>query len=97
MNSSIIGKIEKAHRYAQEPERIKVDTLTATFRGGHDNYTLRLADGQWECNCHTFTTHAVGTCSHVMAMQQLLSPMLADGARFGTDEVNLREPAAAIR
>ena len=83
MNSSMIGKIEKAHRYAQEPERVKLGTLTASFRGGHDDYTLRLVDGAWECSCHTFSSQTVGTCSHVMAMQQLLSPMLTDGARFG--------------
>ena len=31
MNSSIIGKIEKARRYAQEPERIRISALTATL------------------------------------------------------------------
>ena len=87
MNSSMIGKIEKAHRYAREPERVRFAALEATFRGGHDDYTVRLRDGEWECSCHTFATHVVGTCSHVMAMQQILSPMLSDGARFGADEV----------
>lgn len=97
MNSSIIGKIEKAHRYAQEPERINVENLTATFRGEHDSYSLRLVDGQWECSCHTFSAHTVGTCSHVMAIQQLLSPMLTDGARFGSDGHGNREIATATR
>lgn len=87
MNSSMIGKIEKAHRYAREPERVRVSTVEATFRGGHDEYTVRLADGRWECSCHTFSGHTVGTCSHVMAMQHILSPMLSDGARFGADEM----------
>lgn len=97
MNSSIIGKIEKAHRYAQEPERVQVDTLTATFRGGHDNYALRLVEGRWECSCHTFSTHSVGTCSHVMAMQQILSPMLADGVRFATEDHADQQPTSATR
>ena len=97
MNSSIIGKIEKAHRYAQEPERINIGSLTATFRGGHDEYQLHLTDGLWECNCHTFTTQSVGTCSHVMALQQVLSPMLTDGARFGTEELPAQEVATAPR
>ncbi len=86
MNSSMIGKIEKAHRYAREPERIKFQSLEATFRGGHDDYTVRLVDGTWECSCHTFVSHVVGTCSHVMALQQILSPMLSEGARYGTVE-----------
>jgi len=87
MNSSMIGKIEKAHRYAREPERVRFDALEATFRGGHDEYTVRLVGGQWQCSCHTFSSHVVGTCSHVMAMQQILSPMLSDGARFGAEEL----------
>ena len=86
MNSSMIGKIEKAHRYAREPERIKFQSLEATFRGGHDDYTVRLVDGTWECSCHTFASHVVGTCSHVMALQQILSPMLSEGARYGAVE-----------
>ena len=86
MNSSMIGKIEKAHRYAREPERIRFDSLTATFRGGHDDYTVRLVDGTWECSCHTFASHVVGTCSHVMAMQQILAPMLTEDARYGAGE-----------
>lgn len=82
MNSSMIGKIEKAHRYAQEPERVKFGGFAATFKGSHDDYQISFEEGQWKCSCHTFTSHAVGTCSHVMAMQQMLAPMLADDARY---------------
>ena len=85
MNSSMIGKIEKAHRYAREPERIQFQTLEATFRGSHDDYTVRLANGEWQCSCNTFMSHAVGTCRQVMAMQQILSPMLTENARYGAD------------
>ena len=63
MNSSMISKIEKAHRYAQEPDRIKFQELKATFHGGHDDYTVTLVDEHWSCTCHTFETiqleHAV--------------------------------------
>jgi hypothetical protein len=83
MNSSMIGKIEKSHRYAREPERVRFNTIDATFHGGHDDYTVRLDDGVWTCTCHTFESHVVGsTCSHVMAMQQMLSMMLSDDARY---------------
>jgi hypothetical protein len=94
MNSSIIGKIEKAHRYAREPERVRVQNLEATFRGGHDDYTVRLSDGRWNCSCHTFSSHAVGTCSHVMAMQQMLGAMLSDEARYDRDAA-MAAPAAS--
>ncbi len=84
MHSSMIGKIEKAHRYAREPERIKLSGLSATFHGGHDDYSVRLDDGTWTCSCHTFESHVVGsTCSHIMAMQQLLGAMLTEEAKFG--------------
>ncbi len=87
MYSSMIGKIEKAHRYAREPERVKFQTFTATFEGGHDSYTVSLTDNGWECSCHTFETHMIGTCSHIMAMQQMLGEMLPDEARFDSEEV----------
>ena len=94
MNSSMIGKIEKAHRYAREPERIRFQRLEAAFRGGHDDYTVSLSGADWSCTCHTFASHAVGTCSHVMAMQQLLGRMLSDEARYGTDAGSVTpEPA----
>jgi len=87
MNSSLIGKIEKAHRYAQEPERIRFDMLQATFHGGHDDYTVRLERGGWTCTCHTFASHSIGeTCSHIMAMQRILGVMLDEAAKYGAAE-----------
>ena len=86
MHSSMIGKIEKAHRYAREPERVRFNTLNATFQGGHDDYTVELVDGHWTCSCHTFESHAIGTCSHVMALQQMLGLMLAPDLRYDVEE-----------
>lgn len=85
MNSAMIGKIEKAHRYAQEPERIQFQELKATFQGGHDSYEVAFDGEHWTCNCHTFESHAVGTCSHIMAMQLILAPMLSNDARYATE------------
>jgi hypothetical protein len=84
MNSGMIGKIEKAHRYAQEPERIQVSQFAATFRGGHDTYDVSLKDGEWTCSCHTFESHMVGTCSHIMAIQLALAPMLSSDAKYAS-------------
>ncbi len=85
MHSSMIGKIEKAHRYAREPERVRFASFEATFRGEHDDYIVRLNGNQWSCTCHTFSSHVVGTCSHIMALQQLLAPMLSEEARYATE------------
>jgi hypothetical protein len=87
MNSSMIGKIEKAHRYAKEPERARVHGLAATFHGSHDDYSVSLNDGHWHCSCHAFSSHALGNCAHVMAMQQLLSPMLSEDDRYSGDDL----------
>ena len=87
MNSSMIGKIEKAHRYAREPERVRIGSLDATFHGAHNDYSVGLRDGHWHCSCHAFTSHALGTCAHVMAMQQLLARMLSDDDRYSGDEL----------
>lgn len=89
MNSSMIGKIEKAHRYAREPERVRFNSFEATFQGGHDTYHIALKDDHWTCSCHTYTSHTVGTCSHVMALQQMLAPMLSQDARFAIEDVAL--------
>jgi hypothetical protein len=78
MQSSLIGKIEKARRYAEEPERVQFRHLEVTFRGDHDLHRVRLTDGQWHCECDFFS--AWHTCSHVMALQRLLGAMLPEKA-----------------
>jgi hypothetical protein len=78
VNSSIIGKIEKARRYAEEPDRVQIDTLHVTFRGEHNSYDVTLEKNQWSCSCHSFSALRVGTCSHIMAIERLLGPMLAE-------------------
>ncbi len=95
MNSSMIGKIEKAHRYAREPERITFETFTASFRGSHDDYTVSLTEHGWECTCHTFETHVIGTCSHIMAMQHMLGQMLPDRARYDAESERAAEAVAS--
>ena len=83
MNSGMIGKIDKAHRYAEEPDRMQIGSFQATFRGSHDSYDVSYSDQGWHCSCHTFEAHVLDSCPHVMAAQILLSPMLSEEARFG--------------
>ena len=80
MQSSLIGKIEKAKRYAQETERITFSQLSVKFRGEHDDYNTDYQDGKWECSCHFFRSW--GICSHTMALQRILSKRLALGRNF---------------
>lgn len=78
MQSSLIGKIEKAKRYAEERDRVTLTQFTATFRGEHDNYTLSYKDGKWQCSCNFFSGWQV--CSHTMALERMLVGMLPQEA-----------------
>ncbi len=78
MNSSMIGKIEKAKRYAQERNRITITDFAAQFRGEHDSYQLNYKDGHWHCTCHFFA--GWGVCSHTMALERILADMLPKSA-----------------
>jgi hypothetical protein len=78
MQSSLIGKIEKAKRYAQERERITFSHFTVSFRGEHDTHNLSYKEGQWHCSCSFFSER--GLCSHTMALQKILSEMLPEEA-----------------
>ena len=74
MHSSLIGKIEKAKRYAQETERVTFCELSVKFHGEHDNYTTEYKNSQWHCSCHFFSSW--GLCSHTMALEKILGNML---------------------
>jgi hypothetical protein len=78
MQSSLIGKIEKAKRYAQETDRITFSELSVNFRGDNDTYTTEYKNGKWQCSCHFFASW--GLCSHTMALERILSNMLPEEA-----------------
>jgi hypothetical protein len=73
MHSSLIGKIQKAHLYAEEPSRVDVHEFSASFRGDHDTYTVRYAAERWSCTCGFFPQW--GVCSHIMATQRMMGPI----------------------
>ncbi len=80
MHSSLIGKIEKARRYADEREqRIKFDALTVRFHGENDEHEVRLDGARWSCSCDFF--EGWGVCCHTMALERVLDGMLPHEAR----------------
>ena len=81
MQSSLIGKIEKAKRYAQETERISLTEFSVKFQGEHDNYTTGYKDGKWHCSCQFFS--GWGLCSHTMALERVLGNLLPNEALTG--------------
>ncbi len=96
MHSSVIGKIEKANRYARELDRITIDGVSLTFRGDNDTHRVTLDADRWRCNCHYFESWT--TCAHVLAMQKILGQMLTEQAQtsfFGAPDSALAEATPA--
>ncbi|MDP3767488.1 MAG: hypothetical protein Q8S13_05700 [Dehalococcoidia bacterium] len=80
MNSSLIGKIEKARRYAQERDRIHVRGLQVDFDGENDGHRVSLDGDRWGCSCHFFA--GWGACAHTMALERIFEGMLPRSALF---------------
>ena len=75
MDSSMIGKIEKAKRYANEAQRrVAFTQFRVSLQGDNSTYDVSFDTGHWSCACHYFATH--GLCSHTMAMERVLNGML---------------------
>ena len=91
MQSSLIGKIEKAKRYAEEPNRITLSQFSASFRGEHNTYHLSYENGQWHCSCSFFPTWK--TCSHTMALQRILASVLPEEAQ-SNNIINTAQPTS---
>ncbi len=84
MQSSLIGKVEKAKRYAQEPDRITFVDFTIKFRGDNDDHTVTLRDNRWHCTCHYFSQW--GLCAHTMTLERVYAGMLPKEAKTGVVE-----------
>jgi hypothetical protein len=74
MDYGMIGKIEKAKRYAAERNRITFNSFDVTFKGDNSVYQVLLNAEGWHCSCAGFHTHA--NCPHIMSLERLLRPML---------------------
>ena len=74
MDYGMIGKIEKAKRYAEERNRILFNTFTVTFDGENSPHTVQHASNAWNCDCDFFASR--GVCSHTMALERILEGMI---------------------
>jgi hypothetical protein len=78
MDYGMIGKIEKAKRYAHERERIQMMEFKASFDGENNPHSVVFDNGEWKCDCDFFRSR--GVCSHTMALERILSGMLPSAA-----------------
>ncbi len=74
MQSSIISKIEKARRYAAEPERFNLESFSVTVTGDNCDHQVSFANDTWSCTCDFFAEWAI--CSHTMAIERLLAGLV---------------------
>ena len=49
MHSSLVTKVEKAHRYARERDRFSVGTMAVSVKGDNDVHTIELSTDGWHC------------------------------------------------
>lgn len=88
MDSGMIGKIQKAKLYAEEPERIRFEEFRVTIEGSNSRHEVSYDQGTWRCTCNFFATR--GVCSHTMAMERLL------GVTLPPEAIAPSEPVPAL-
>ena len=74
IDSSLINKIQKARRYAEERDRVTFANFYVEFQGDNDVHMVKYDAGHWQCDCSFFRRR--GICSHTMTMERILGPML---------------------
>jgi hypothetical protein len=74
MDYSMIGKIQKAKEYAEDPSRVTFNSFTVEFKGNNATYRTTLGPDGWHCSCPGFQSH--GICPHIMSMERRFESML---------------------
>ena len=74
MDYSMIGKIQKAKEYAEEPERVTFNSFSVEFAGDNNSYTVSLTPEGWNCSCPGYQKY--GICPHIMTLERLFAPMI---------------------
>ncbi len=73
MDYGMIGKIEKAKKYAEQRDRFRIESLKITFVGDNNPHVITIQDDAWNCDCDFFQSR--GRCSHTMALERILNGM----------------------
>ena len=69
----MIGKIQKAKRYAQERERFTIEELVISVDGTNNGHKVTLKDGTLCCTCDFYQSREY--CSHTMAVEEIMNGM----------------------
>jgi len=76
MDSGMIGKVEKAKRYAEDRHRFHFTKFEVDFHGDNSEHHVKYDDGVFKCDCEFFITHE--RCGHSMALEILLKDMISE-------------------
>ncbi|TYK44589.1 SWIM zinc finger family protein [Actinomadura decatromicini] len=69
-DSAIVAKRKKAHRYTKEPGRVTLREFRVTMQSEHAQREVSFSNEIWSCTCDFYAMRK--TCSHVMAVQEML-------------------------
>ena len=76
MDYGLIGKLEKAKRYAEDRHRFRFNRFDLTFHGDNNDHHVQYDNGAFTCDCEFFLTHK--RCGHTMALEILLKDMIVE-------------------
>lgn len=74
MDYGLIGKLEKAKRYAEDRTRFRFQKFELTFHGDNNDHKVSYKNNGFQCDCEFFLTHK--RCAHTMALEELLMDMI---------------------
>lgn len=67
---NIVSDVEKAHRYSQERDRIRIARFECRFEGYNKDHRVTYDQGAWTSTASFFAQR--GVCSHTMALEKIL-------------------------
>ncbi len=71
---NVVSDVEKAHRYADEVDRLHFKAFDVSFSGENsDHFTHFDEENGWKCDCSFFASRAV--CVHTMTIERVLKGM----------------------
>ena len=76
MDYGLIGKMEKAKRYAEERNRFRFNKFELKFHVDNNDHKVSYNEGEFQCDCEFFLTHK--RCAHTMALDEILKDMIVD-------------------
>ena len=78
MQSALHGMVAKARRYSQEPDRLRLEALSARVRGDNSEHLVTLAGGRLTCDCNHYAHERL--CAHVLTVERVFRAHLPPNA-----------------